>query len=67
MIHDDVFVRLMSFPSVLITAHQGFFTREACAAIAETTLGNVSDFERGTINEANRVGARLIAPAGKDR
>ncbi len=62
VIHDDVFVRLMSFPSVLITAHQGFFTREACTAIADTTINNLSDYERGSVNEANRVGTKLIAP-----
>ena len=62
VIQDDEFVRLLTFPNVLITAHQGFFTREACTAIATTTITNVSDFERGTVNEANRVGAQLIAP-----
>lgn len=41
IIDDDVFARLLTFPNVLITAHQGFLTREALAAIAETTLGNV--------------------------
>jgi D-lactate dehydrogenase len=34
VIQDDVFVRLITFPNVLITAHQGFLTREACTAIA---------------------------------
>ncbi len=42
IIGDDVFARLLTFPNVLITAHQGFLTREALAAIAETTLRNVS-------------------------
>src|SRR5690606_13975282 len=40
VIQDDVFARLLTFPNVLITGHQGFFTREALAAIAETTLAN---------------------------
>ncbi len=66
VIQDDVFVRLMSFPNVLITAHQGFFTREACRAIAETTIRNISDFERGTIVEVNQVTTRLMAPRGPD-
>ena len=66
-VQDDVFVRLMSFPNVLITAHQGFLTNEACTAIAQTTITNVSDFERGGVNEYNRVGTRLIAPARMDR
>ncbi|HEX7240228.1 MAG TPA: 2-hydroxyacid dehydrogenase [Longimicrobiaceae bacterium] len=47
VITDDVFARLLTFPNVLVTAHQGFFTREALANIAETTLGNVTAFERG--------------------
>jgi D-lactate dehydrogenase len=37
----------MSFPNVLITAHQGFFTQEALNEIAETTLGNVQSFIKG--------------------
>jgi D-lactate dehydrogenase len=47
VIADDVFARLLTFPNVLVTAHQGFFTDEALRAIAETTLANVSAFERG--------------------
>jgi D-lactate dehydrogenase len=49
VLQDDVLARLLTFPNVLVTAHQhqGFFTREAMEAIAETTLRNVSDFERG--------------------
>lgn len=46
--------RLLSFPNVMITSHQGFFTREALAAIAATTLQNASDFFCGTDSE-NRV------------
>lgn len=44
---DDVLARLMTFPNVLITSHQGFLTREALTNIAETTLGNARAFERG--------------------
>ncbi len=47
VIQDDVFARLLTFPNVLVTGHQGFFTREALAAIAETTLGNATAAERG--------------------
>lgn len=39
--------RLLSFPNVMITSHQGFFTREALSAIAETTLQNALDFDAG--------------------
>jgi D-lactate dehydrogenase len=51
---DDVFARLLTFPNVVITGHQGFFTEEALANIAETTLANVSSFERG-VGEICRV------------
>jgi len=67
VIQDDVFVRLMTFPNVLITAHQGFLTREACRAIAETTFANVIAFRDGTLPEANRVDTRLVAPAPSPR
>lgn len=45
-IMDDQFVRLLSFPNVLVTGHQGFFTQEALTAIAETTIANIDAFER---------------------
>ncbi|WP_374658263.1 2-hydroxyacid dehydrogenase [Inhella sp.] len=41
---DDVFARLLTFPNVLITAHQAFFTEEALGAIAQTTLANLYAF-----------------------
>lgn len=47
VIQDDVFARLLTFPNVLITAHQGFFTREALQGISSITLENVSAFEHG--------------------
>lgn len=47
VIQDDVFARLLTFPNVLITGHQGFFTQEALHAIARTTLENVTAFEQG--------------------
>ena len=47
VIQDDVFARLLTFPNVLVTAHQGFFTTEALRAISETTLANVTAFEHG--------------------
>ena len=47
VIQDDVFSRLLTFPNVLVTAHQGFFTVEALRAIAETTIVNIDDFEKG--------------------
>jgi len=46
VIQDDVFARLLTFPNVIITGHQGFFTRNALQNIADTTLQNISDFEQ---------------------
>ena len=46
-ITDDVFARLMTFPNVLVTAHQAFLTHEALNAIATITLQNLSDLEAG--------------------
>jgi D-lactate dehydrogenase len=53
IILDDTISRLMSFPNVLVTAHQGFYTQEALNEIAETTLNNVQSFIKGEplINE----------------
>jgi D-lactate dehydrogenase len=45
-IPDDVFARLLTFPNVLITGHQGFFTKEALTAIADVTIANISAFEQ---------------------
>jgi D-lactate dehydrogenase len=46
VIHDDTFARLLTFPNVLITAHQAFFTEDALSAIARTTIENLTAFER---------------------
>lgn len=46
IIQDDVFARLLTFPNVLITGHQAFFTSNALSAIATTTIGNISQFEQ---------------------
>lgn len=49
VIQDENFQLLQSFPNVVITAHQAFFTRNALEAIAHTTLSNISDFEAGRV------------------
>ncbi|MEX0714962.1 MAG: 2-hydroxyacid dehydrogenase [Planctomycetaceae bacterium] len=60
VIQDDQLARLMTFPNVIITGHQAFFTEEALTNIAATTLANVSEFER-TGECANAVsGARVV-------
>lgn len=49
LLQDDVFARLLTFPNVVITGHQAFFTREALTAIADITLANISHFERNEL------------------
>ncbi|MBW4520711.1 MAG: 2-hydroxyacid dehydrogenase [Scytolyngbya sp. HA4215-MV1] len=46
VIQDDDYQLLQSFPNVVLTAHQAFFTRDALKNIAETTLKNITDFEQ---------------------
>lgn len=50
VMHDDVLARLISFPNVLLTSHQGFFTEEAMTTIAETTMANLDDAAAGRHN-----------------
>ncbi|HBK46178.1 MAG TPA: hydroxyacid dehydrogenase [Xanthomonadaceae bacterium] len=47
VITDDLIQRLVSFPNVIVTGHQAFFTREAIGQIMATTLESISAFERG--------------------
>jgi D-lactate dehydrogenase len=47
IIPDDVFQRLISFPNVIVTGHQAFFTREAVSTICETTINSVCEFAAG--------------------
>lgn len=49
--------RLLSFPNVIVTSHQGFLTEEALASISLTTLQNAMDFKNGTLKEMNHVTA----------
>jgi len=53
-LQDDVLARLLTFPNVIITAHQAFLTHEALAAIATTTLDNIAAWSAGT--PQNQVG-----------
>lgn len=55
LLQHSITARLLSFPNVIITSHQGFLTREALAAISRTTLQNAVDYENRTIHEANQV------------
>jgi len=47
VIQDDMFSRLLTFPNVLITGHQAFFTAEALDAIAHVTIANITAFAEG--------------------
>lgn len=55
IIQDDVFARLTTFPNVLVTGHQAFFTREALHKIAEVTLENIRAFAAGELQKVHRV------------
>lgn len=59
ILQDDQIVRLMTFPNVLITAHQAFFTKEALEQIATTTLRNLLELEQG-IALSNEVKTEII-------
>jgi len=52
-LQDDVLARLLTFPNVVITAHQAFLTKEALGAIAQTTLDNITAWAAGA--SQNRV------------
>ncbi len=61
VIQDDQFARLLTFPNVLITGHQGFFTSNAMEKIARVTLGNIAQYERqGQCDHC--VGPELVKP-----
>lgn len=62
VIQDDVFTRLLTFPNVLITAHQGFFTHEAIASIAATTMRNIDGFAADDVPQENLVTTAMLAP-----
>lgn len=47
IISDDVFQRLLSFPNVIVTGHQAFFTEQAISTICETTINSVTEFANG--------------------
>lgn len=48
---DDTLARLISFPNVLVTGHQAYFTEQAVTTICETTIQNLSDFAEGRANQ----------------
>ncbi|SDZ87642.1 2-hydroxyacid dehydrogenase [Microbulbifer marinus] len=57
VLSDDVFARLLTFNNVIVTGHQGYFTREAITNIAKCTLSNVTEFE-----QSGQCVNQLVAP-----
>ena len=67
MIADDVLARLLTFPNVLVTSHQGFFTAEALENIARTTLNNLKAyFEDGALTNEICYRCQDVCPKGKE-
>ncbi|OGW72565.1 MAG: hydroxyacid dehydrogenase [Omnitrophica bacterium GWA2_52_12] len=61
VLQDDTFARLLTFPNVLITGHQAFFTSNALSNIAETTLKNIENFKHGRLDPKNEVRAERLS------
>ncbi len=55
ILETSVTARLLSFPNVIVTSHQGFLTEEALASISRTTLDNAMAYINGTVDETNKV------------
>ena len=55
LLEHSVTARLLSFPNVIVTSHQGFLTYEALSAISQVTLQNALDYENGNIEKGNLV------------
>lgn len=64
VIQDDVFARLLTFPNVIITGHQAYFTREALTEIARTTLNNIYEYENNKAC-ANAVHCGLVRKSAR--
>lgn len=55
ILDNSVVARLLSFPNVIVTSHQGFLTEEALESISNTTLQNATDYMNGNVSEVNQV------------
>lgn len=64
IIKDDLISRLISFPNVLITAHQGFFTKEALEKITMVTLNNIKDYSNNVTTENEVLYSKINASKG---
>jgi len=65
IIEDDELSRLLTFPNVILTSHQAFFTEEAMQEIARTTLENIKAFESGGALE-NEICYKCDGPCKKE-
>jgi D-lactate dehydrogenase len=63
---DDLLARLLTFPNVLVTGHQAFFTREAMQAIAASTLGSATHIELGRPLGASEVKVAQLGASSRD-
>lgn len=61
-IADDTLARLMTFPQVLVSSHQAYFTRTAVGQIVDTTIGNIDDYLAGRTNENTLVPRTAARP-----
>ncbi len=55
VMNDDMLARLLSFPNVIVTSHQAFFTHEAYTNITEMTLQNIDDFRTNKMPHPNEI------------
>lgn len=55
VLQDDTFARLQTFPNVIITGHQAFFTEEALTAIAQVTMNNLNAFVEERFDDMHQV------------
>lgn len=53
ILETSIVARLLSFPNVIVTSHQGFLTEEALEEISKTTIKNAVDYENNTISKEN--------------
>jgi D-lactate dehydrogenase len=61
LLQDDDLARLLTYPNVLVTSHQGFLTREALTEIARVTIENLIRFDEG---RPFLDGTVLVSPPG---
>ncbi len=61
-VEDDTLARLVTFPNVVVTSHQAYYTTDAVGQIIDTTVANVADYLAGRSSENTLVGS--FSPSG---